>query len=90
MRFLRKSDARFQRAVQRLSLGVASNNRYWSHDRTTFVDRGGRCEPDSREPWFFCEAPDETCLSATLESSGDAVAATFAKLGRGADHGAAG
>jgi len=30
-------------------------------------DNGVLCEPDSREPWFVCEAHDEQCLSQTLE-----------------------
>jgi glutamate-1-semialdehyde 2,1-aminomutase len=29
-------------------------------------DLGVLCEPDSREPWFVCEAHDERCLSETL------------------------
>ena len=30
-------------------------------------DLGVLCEPDSREPWFICEAHDERCLTETLE-----------------------
>jgi glutamate-1-semialdehyde 2,1-aminomutase len=30
-------------------------------------DLGVLCEPDSREPWFVCEAHDERCLKETLE-----------------------
>src|SRR5207344_3327615 len=30
-------------------------------------DLGVLCEPDSREPWFICEAHDERCLAETLE-----------------------
>jgi glutamate-1-semialdehyde 2,1-aminomutase len=30
-------------------------------------DLGVLCEPDSREPWFVCEAHDERCLAETLE-----------------------
>ncbi len=34
-----KNNAHFQRAVQRLPLGVASNFRYWGEDRTIYVKR---------------------------------------------------
>ncbi len=39
-----RSQAHFQRAVQRLPLGVASNFRYWGEERTIYVrhGRGGR------------------------------------------------
>ena len=30
-------------------------------------DLGVLCEPDSREPWFICEAHDQVCLDETLE-----------------------
>jgi len=30
-------------------------------------DLGVLCEPDSREPWFVCEAHDERCLAETLQ-----------------------
>jgi glutamate-1-semialdehyde 2,1-aminomutase len=30
-------------------------------------DLGILCEPDSREPWFLCEAHDDACLGETLE-----------------------
>ncbi|MEX0735615.1 MAG: aspartate aminotransferase family protein [Steroidobacteraceae bacterium] len=30
-------------------------------------DLGVLCEPDSREPWFICEAHDERCLGETLQ-----------------------
>lgn len=39
-RDLTKSNAQFQRAVQRLPLGVASSFRYWGEDRTIYVARG--------------------------------------------------
>jgi glutamate-1-semialdehyde 2,1-aminomutase len=31
------------------------------------------CEPDSREPWFICEAHDDRCLGETLERFETAV-----------------
>ncbi|HEX9707812.1 MAG TPA: aminotransferase class III-fold pyridoxal phosphate-dependent enzyme [Steroidobacteraceae bacterium] len=36
-------------------------------------DLGVLCEPDSREPWFVCEAHDERCLGETLERFETAV-----------------
>lgn len=39
-RVLTASNAHFQKAVQRLPLGVCSNFRYWGDDRTIYVRRG--------------------------------------------------
>ena len=39
-------------------------------------DCGVLCEPDSREPWFICEAHDATCLAETLEGFERAVKLT--------------
>jgi glutamate-1-semialdehyde 2,1-aminomutase len=39
-RTLTKSNAHFQRALQKLPLGVASNFRYWGEDRTIYVKHG--------------------------------------------------
>jgi len=36
-------------------------------------DLGVLCEPDSREPWFVCEAHDERCLGETLQRFETAV-----------------
>jgi glutamate-1-semialdehyde 2,1-aminomutase len=36
-------------------------------------DLGVLCEPDSREPWFVCEAHDERCLAETLQRFEEAV-----------------
>jgi glutamate-1-semialdehyde 2,1-aminomutase len=36
-------------------------------------DLGVLCEPDSREPWFVCEAHDERCLAETLQRFETAV-----------------
>jgi glutamate-1-semialdehyde 2,1-aminomutase len=36
-------------------------------------DLGVLCEPDSREPWFICEAHDDRCLAETLERFETAV-----------------
>lgn len=39
-RKMTNNNAQFQRAVQRLPLGVASNFRYWGEDRTIYVKEG--------------------------------------------------
>ena len=39
-RKMTNNNAQFQRAVQRLPLGVASNFRYWGEERTIYVKRG--------------------------------------------------
>lgn len=39
MRCLQKSNKQFQKALTRLPLGVASNFRYWGHDKTIYVKR---------------------------------------------------
>ncbi len=57
------------------------NYRDWAGSDYTFYealapelhDRGVLCEPDSREPWFICEAHDERCLAETLRALRDAV-----------------
>ena len=51
------------------------NYRDWVSSDYTFYealapelhDLGILCEPDSREPWFVCEAHDDRCLSETLQ-----------------------
>jgi glutamate-1-semialdehyde 2,1-aminomutase len=37
-------------------------------------------EPDSREPWFMCEAHDMKCLEETLDKFERAVDITLKKL----------
>ena len=37
-------------------------------------------EPDSREPWFICEAHDAKCLEETLDKFEAAVDITLNKL----------
>jgi glutamate-1-semialdehyde 2,1-aminomutase len=46
-------------------------------------DQGILCEPDSREPWFICEAHDESCLTDTLRGFEAAVTATVAEAASG-------
>jgi glutamate-1-semialdehyde 2,1-aminomutase len=38
-------------------------------------------EPDSREPWFICEAHDMKCLDETLDKFEQAVDITMSKIG---------
>jgi len=45
-------------------------------------DQGILCEPDSREPWFICEAHDAACLSETIEKFEIALDTTLKQLGR--------
>lgn len=57
------------------------NYRDWASSDYTFYealapelhDLGVLCEPDSREPWFVCEAHDERCLVETLQRFATAV-----------------
>jgi glutamate-1-semialdehyde 2,1-aminomutase len=52
------------------------NYRDWKRSDYSFYDTMARhlhdlgviCEPDSREPWFMCEAHDEACLDDTLRA----------------------
>jgi glutamate-1-semialdehyde 2,1-aminomutase len=44
---------------------------------------GVLCEPDSREPWFICEAHSkDNNLELTLNAFEEAVDTTLGKLGR--------
>ena len=43
-------------------------------------DLGILVEPDSREPWFLCEAHDMECLSETLDKFEQALDITLGKL----------
>ena len=43
-------------------------------------DEGVLCEPDSREPWFICEAHDHACLADTLKGFEIAVDKTIEEL----------
>lgn len=66
------------------------NYRAWKTSDYTFYDQmahflhdlGVIVEPDSREPWFMCEAHglDETCLSDTLKAVETAVDLTLQAL----------
>jgi glutamate-1-semialdehyde 2,1-aminomutase len=66
------------------------NYRDWKTSDYTFYDtmaqhlhdEGVLCEPDSREPWFICEAHDDSCLQDTLAGFERAVDRTIEQLGR--------
>ena len=45
-------------------------------------DRGLLVEPDSREPWFICEAHDDACLATTLEAFEEGFKITLDHLAR--------
>lgn len=67
-----------------------TNYRDWVDTDYTFYDTmapylhdlGVLCEPDSREPWFICEAHDEDCLKHTLWAFEKAVDQTLELLDR--------
>ncbi len=66
------------------------NYREWKKSDYTFYDTmayhlhdlGIICEPDSREPWFMCEAHglDASCLTDTLKAVETAVDLTLEQL----------
>jgi glutamate-1-semialdehyde 2,1-aminomutase len=67
-----------------------TNYRDWLHSDYTFYDTmaprlhdlGVLCEPDSREPWFICEAHGrDRCLARTLAAFATAVDETLNELG---------
>lgn len=65
-----------------------TNYRDWLGSDYTFYDTmapklhdlGVLCEPDSREPWFICEAHDQACLKQTLSAFEKAVDETLEEL----------
>jgi len=60
------------------------NNDYTLYDALApeLHDRGILIEPDSREPWFMCEAHDQYCLTKTLTAFEDALNVTLESLSR--------
>ena len=66
-----------------------SNYRDWKTTDYSLYDRlaphlhdlGVIVEPDSREPWFICEAHDQGCLSDTLDRFEIALERTLAETG---------
>ena len=65
-----------------------SSYRDWTNTDYTFYDTmapnlhdlGILVEPDSREPWFVCEAHDQKCLSETISRFEQAVDMTLEQL----------
>jgi len=65
-----------------------TNYRDWADSDYTFYDTmaprlhdlGILCEPDSREPWFICEAHSQNCLEPTLRAFEKAVDETLEEL----------
>jgi glutamate-1-semialdehyde 2,1-aminomutase len=65
-----------------------TNYREWMHSDYEFYDalapelhdQGILVEPDSREPWFLCEAHSNGCLADTLEKFERAVDITMDKM----------
>ncbi|MGH7184724.1 MAG: aspartate aminotransferase family protein [Pseudomonadota bacterium] len=65
-----------------------SDYRDWKRSDYTFYDTMARrlhdlgiiCEPDSREPWFMCEAHDQGCIEDTLRAVETAVELTLEQL----------
>ncbi len=64
------------------------NYRDWKRSDYSFYDAMARhlhdlgiiCEPDSREPWFMCEAHDASCLADTLRAMETAVDLTLEQV----------
>jgi glutamate-1-semialdehyde 2,1-aminomutase len=67
-----------------------TNYRDWASTDYTLYDAlapqlhelGILCEPDSREPWFVCEAHDDECLARTVERFECALDPTLRSLSR--------
>jgi glutamate-1-semialdehyde 2,1-aminomutase len=67
---------------------VPSNYREWVNSDYNFYDtlapelheQGVLVEPDSREPWFLCEAHSDGCLDETLDKFETAVDITIEKM----------
>jgi glutamate-1-semialdehyde 2,1-aminomutase len=65
-----------------------TNYRDWANTDYSFYEAlapqlhelGILCEPDSREPWFICEAHDELCLGETLGKFEEAVDITIGQV----------
>lgn len=60
----------------------SSDYTFYDHMAQHLHDEGVLCEPDSREPWFVCEAHDDLCLADTLKGFEKAVDRTLEELGR--------
>jgi glutamate-1-semialdehyde 2,1-aminomutase len=63
---------------------VTSNYEFYDTLAPELHEQGILVEPDSREPWFLCEAHDEICLQETLEKFERAVDITMKKMSNAA------
>ncbi len=59
---------------------LATDYDFYDNMAPELHDLGILVEPDSREPWFLCEAHDVKCLSETLDKFEQAVDITLRKL----------
>jgi glutamate-1-semialdehyde 2,1-aminomutase len=59
---------------------VESDYEFYDALAPVLHDHGILVEPDSREPWFMCEAHDDICLEHTLRGFERAVDITMKKL----------
>ena len=59
---------------------VNSNYEFYDNLAPELHDEGILVEPDSREPWFLCEAHSDGCLDDTLSRFERAVDRTIDKL----------
>jgi glutamate-1-semialdehyde 2,1-aminomutase len=58
---------------------VDSNYEFYAELAPELHELGILVEPDSREPWFMCEAHDMKCLEQTLDKFAQAVDITLNK-----------
>jgi glutamate-1-semialdehyde 2,1-aminomutase len=59
---------------------INSNYEFYDAVAPELHELGILVEPDSREPWFMCEAHDKKCLEETLDKFAKAVDITLNKL----------
>ncbi len=57
-----------------------SDYRFYDKMAYHLHDQGVLCEPDSREPWFMCEAHDQSCLADTLRAVEVSIDLTLEQL----------
>ena len=59
---------------------VKTNYDFYDSLAAELHELGILVEPDSREPWFLCEAHDVKCLAETLDKFEQAVDITIEKI----------